>query len=565
MTLHCVNVSKVYDWVILNLTANKNIFLPLNCTENIQTAVNLNHSLAIEISTLEEKNCKVRILEKNIEVNGFTQAAIIKPIIFIPVNIDITDTCTNKSVCNITTEVVLSDFEPTIICLPEELGEKNIKCSILKLNVTTTNILILNENNCEEEACFSLDLSFFVCVDVEVREDVKVNLEATTQNPREEIPLELSFGCNNEVLFPPNCSFFPQIQVTTTTTTAPITTTTTTPVPKINVSIDGPTGVVAGQSVTYTITVSNPNTFTVSDIVVVDTISPFVEFISISSLGDIFLTQNSNTCNCSFNSTQNTLTCNVGTLSPGDSCEFTYSGTISTQATGTITVNLITIYIAGSKTQVSQTSNPVFGLKFEVEAPPSILPEQTIIYTISFSNSGTNTIDNITITDIIPSHIVSNTITISSSCSNCSITNSNVSCNINSLTPASSCNITIEGEVSPTTSNLTVISNEVTLTSSSFSQTLSSSVQTKVNRPYAFVCDNGSSQVSVIDAISLNLITTLNGFNTPAFDAFTPDGSYAFVSNFESNNVSVIEVNTFAVTTTITVGSGPFGVAISFS
>jgi len=513
MTLHCVNVSKVYDWVILNLTANKNIFLPLNCTENIQTAVNLNHSLAIEISTLEEKNCKVRILEKNIEVNGFTQAAIIKPIIFIPVNIDITDTCTNKSVCNITTEVVLSDFEPTILCLPEELGEKNIKCSILELNVTTTNILILNENNCEEEACFSLDLSFFVCVDVEVREDVKVNLEATTQNPREEIPLELSFGCNNEVLFPPNCSFFPQIQVTTTTTTITPITTTTTPVPKINVSIDGPTVVVAGQSVTYTITVSNPNPFPVSDIVVVDTISSFVEVISTSSLGDIFLTQNSNTCNCSFNSTQNTLTCNVGTLSPGDSCEFTYSGTISTQATGTITVNLITIYIAGSKTQVSQTSNPVFGLKFEVEAPPSILPKQTIIYTISFSNSGTNTIDNITITDSIPSQILPNTITISSSCSNCSITNSNVSCNINSLTPTSSCNITIEGEVSPTTSNLTVISNEVTLTSSSFSQTLSSSVQTTVYKSLAFVCDNGSSQVSVIDAISLNLITTLNGLH----------------------------------------------------
>ena len=148
-----------------------------------------------------------------------------------------------------------------------------------------------------------------------------------------------------------------------------------------------------------------------------------------------------------------------------------------------------------------------------VEAPLLILPNQTIIYTISFSNSGKNTIDNITITDIIPSQILQSTIVTSSSCSNCSITNSNVSCNINSLTPTSSCNITIEGEVSTTTSNLTVISNEVTLTSSSFSQTLSSSVQTKVNRPYAFVCDLASSQVSVIDAISLNLITTLNGLH----------------------------------------------------
>ncbi|MCH9802114.1 MAG: YncE family protein, partial [Actinomycetia bacterium] len=51
--------------------------------------------------------------------------------------------------------------------------------------------------------------------------------------------------------------------------------------------------------------------------------------------------------------------------------------------------------------------------------------------------------------------------------------------------------------------------------------------------------------------------------NNPAGVAITPDGSTAYVTNFENSNVSVIDTATNTVTTTIAVGDEPAGVAIT--
>src|SRR5207244_4394958 len=45
--------------------------------------------------------------------------------------------------------------------------------------------------------------------------------------------------------------------------------------------------------------------------------------------------------------------------------------------------------------------------------------------------------------------------------------------------------------------------------------------------------------------------------------AITPDGTRAYVTNFTSNNVSVIDTSTNTVVATATVGSAPYGVAIT--
>ena len=45
--------------------------------------------------------------------------------------------------------------------------------------------------------------------------------------------------------------------------------------------------------------------------------------------------------------------------------------------------------------------------------------------------------------------------------------------------------------------------------------------------------------------------------------AITPDGDFAYVTNADSDNVSVIETATNTVTATIAVGDNPIGVAIT--
>jgi YVTN family beta-propeller protein len=48
----------------------------------------------------------------------------------------------------------------------------------------------------------------------------------------------------------------------------------------------------------------------------------------------------------------------------------------------------------------------------------------------------------------------------------------------------------------------------------------------------------------------------------PVSVAFTPDGAYAYVANWGSNNVSVIATSTNSVVATVPVGANPRGVDI---
>ena len=59
------------------------------------------------------------------------------------------------------------------------------------------------------------------------------------------------------------------------------------------------------------------------------------------------------------------------------------------------------------------------------------------------------------------------------------------------------------------------------------------------------------------------LINKVQVGNHPAHIVFTSDGKYALVTNNEDHNVSVIDMNTFAVTKTVETGKGPHGFRIS--
>lgn len=68
-----------------------------------------------------------------------------------------------------------------------------------------------------------------------------------------------------------------------------------------------------------------------------------------------------------------------------------------------------------------------------------------------------------------------------------------------------------------------------------------------------------SGLVLVLDAATLTTKYAIGVGDMPAEVTFSPDGSYAFVANGGSNNVTVIDAATKAVETTVAVGTNPVG------
>ena len=81
---------------------------------------------------------------------------------------------------------------------------------------------------------------------------------------------------------------------------------------------------------------------------------------------------------------------------------------------------------------------------------------------------------------------------------------------------------------------------------------------------FAYVSNfQGSGTVSVIETSTNTVAATVTVGGGPHGVAITPDGAFAYVTNANGDNVSVIETSTNTVTATVTVGDSPFGVAIT--
>jgi len=82
-------------------------------------------------------------------------------------------------------------------------------------------------------------------------------------------------------------------------------------------------------------------------------------------------------------------------------------------------------------------------------------------------------------------------------------------------------------------------------------------------RSYAYVPNYNSGTVSVIDNISNTTVATVPVGTSPTVAAVSPYGASVYVTNQGSGNVSVIDVLSSTVASTIPVGSGPSGVAFT--
>jgi len=81
----------------------------------------------------------------------------------------------------------------------------------------------------------------------------------------------------------------------------------------------------------------------------------------------------------------------------------------------------------------------------------------------------------------------------------------------------------------------------------------------------AFVCNTGSGTVSVVDIVTGRVVTTLAVGIRPTYVAIAgnPGDQTAWVTNAGSNTVSIIDVDALAVIGTVGVGRTPQGIAVS--
>ena len=81
----------------------------------------------------------------------------------------------------------------------------------------------------------------------------------------------------------------------------------------------------------------------------------------------------------------------------------------------------------------------------------------------------------------------------------------------------------------------------------------------------AYVANNGSDDVSVIDTATNKVIDTIavGALAFPLGIAINPAGTRAYVVNNGSNNVSVIDTATHAVVASVAVAYKPFGVTVN--
>src|SRR5262249_12485216 len=92
------------------------------------------------------------------------------------------------------------------------------------------------------------------------------------------------------------------------------------------------------------------------------------------------------------------------------------------------------------------------------------------------------------------------------------------------------------------------------------SRSQADTVQTQVN---AYVANENSTTVSVIDTASNTITATIPVGRNPASVALTPNSAFLYVANASSNTVSVVDTATNTVIATVPVGSLPISVAVT--
>lgn len=176
--------------------------------------------------------------------------------------------------------------------------------------------------------------------------------------------------------------------------------TTVEPIPTADLTVtisDSPDPLPVGNTLSYTITVTNNGPNNSSNVTVTDTLPVGVSFVSSSA--------SQGTCNGT-----NTITCNLGTLLSGSNATVTIDVTpsIAGEISNTTNVTSSTADLNPSNNSSTEITT-INGLDLSVNKTDSLDPVplgDNVIYTITISNNGPDTATGVIVTDTLPSEVV---------------------------------------------------------------------------------------------------------------------------------------------------------------
>ena len=197
---------------------------------------------------------------------------------------------------------------------------------------------------------------------------------------------------------------------------------------------------VAGQSVDWTISVTNTGPSDAQGVVVADTIDPAVTAVVVTG-------------GCT------ALPCTIPTLAAGATVQIAVSGTLAAGFTGTLdNVAHVTSTTTGATDFPATSSTPVVAVSTfsvsKVAGAATFVPGQAVSWVITVDNTGPSTAVNIPVSDAIPAGVTG--VAVSGACTT-------LPCTIASLAPGQVATIDVAGTLVPSFAGLT-LSNSVTAT-----------------------------------------------------------------------------------------------------
>lgn len=176
-------------------------------------------------------------------------------------------------------------------------------------------------------------------------------------------------------------------------------------VSEVDVSVvkSGPATGVAGQPLTYTITVANAGPDTAADVQLTDVLPANTTLVSFQYIAGVPAV-----CVAPGAGTTGTVSCLWDFLPSGASTTYELSirpgDTLSTTNTATVSTPSFDTNAANNQSSVTSTITPVSDLSATKSGPASITAGTNITYTINLANLGPSTATSVTFTDVMPAN-----------------------------------------------------------------------------------------------------------------------------------------------------------------
>ena len=258
----------------------------------------------------------------------------------------------------------------------------------------------------------------------------------------------------------------------------------------------GPGSVVAGGSITYTLTVRNAGASTATATSVTDTLP----------VGLALTATNPSQGSCTANG-QQTVICALGTLNPGASATVELTGTVAASFTGASLTNQA---VVSSSTPDGNDANNTASLTVPVTRdadlavtkvvnPTTAVAGGTITYLITVANSGRSDATGVTLADTVPVAVPGGITVLSATTTqgSCSTTAAAVSCALGTLTPGTSARVSVAARIAPETP-------AGTLTNTAVAATTTPEAVTANNRGSVDLAVQSQADLSVVKSATPN-------------------------------------------------------------